>query len=188
MKPLIYITSLLIMAGNIYTKPDPRQFQQERPDQKQIQPERPEKRQFPKHWGRPPEIQTRDMVKLPGKFGMGSSTLASWIRENLKNDAEKGKPGDNKPKPNPKPKPPVEPVPPIVPLPPAEVKEKLSAYKSTQKSLQDGLKAEISKLGDKPTKEAIRKVVEKYRADNKDVIENVEIILGIRWPIIFIGP
>lgn len=160
MKPLIYITSLLIMAGNIYTKPDPRQFQQERPDREQIQPERPEKRQFPKHWGRPPEIQTRDMVKLPGKFGMGSSTLANWIRENLKEDASQ-----EKPKPKPKPKPPVKPE------PPADVKEKLDAYKTGQKSLQDGLKAEINKLGKKPSREAVRKTVEKYRAENKDLIE-----------------
>ncbi len=52
----------------------------------------PDRPRFPKHWGKPPAIQTRDMVKLPGKFGMGSSTLARWIAENLKEDAKKEKP------------------------------------------------------------------------------------------------
>jgi hypothetical protein len=30
-------------------------------------------------WGEPPEIQTRDIVKLPGDYGYGSSTLKTWI-------------------------------------------------------------------------------------------------------------
>ena len=46
---------------------------------------------FPKHWGSPPKIQTRDYRKLPGDYGYGSSTLASWIIENLKKDKEKEK-------------------------------------------------------------------------------------------------
>ena len=128
-----------------------------------------EKPRFPKHWGKPPEIQTRDMVKLPGKFGMGSSTLASWIRENLKKDAKEEKPDTGKPKP--KPKPPVKPVPPIVPVPPAEVKEKLDAYKSSQKELQSKLLLQIKDLGEKPSKEAVRKVVEQFRKDNKSAID-----------------
>ena len=44
---------------------------------------------FPKHWGEPPAIQTRDYVKLPGGYGFGSSTLARWIEENMKSDARK---------------------------------------------------------------------------------------------------
>jgi glutaredoxin len=41
---------------------------------------------FPKHWGNPPAVQTRDYVKLPGNFGHGSSTLAKWIEEKMKRD------------------------------------------------------------------------------------------------------
>ena len=44
---------------------------------------------FPAHWGQPPAIQTRDLVKLPGNFGRGSSTLAKWIEKNLQ--ADKGR-------------------------------------------------------------------------------------------------
>jgi hypothetical protein len=42
---------------------------------------------FPKHWGNPPAIQTRDLVALPGGYGHGSTTLANWIRQNLERDA-----------------------------------------------------------------------------------------------------
>lgn len=44
-------------------------------------------RPFPAHWSSPPEIQTRDWVQLPAGFGYGSSTLKSWIYENMRNDA-----------------------------------------------------------------------------------------------------
>ena len=50
---------------------------------------RPEPR-FPAHWGRPPEIQTADHVELPGGFGMGSSSLAHWIKENIAEDMANG--------------------------------------------------------------------------------------------------
>ena len=59
---------------------------------------------FPPHWGKPPAIQTRDLRPLPGGFGMGSSTLAKWIEENLKADSEKKeKPDTGGPDPKPKP-------------------------------------------------------------------------------------
>lgn len=45
------------------------------------------KPKYPAHWGAPPEIQTRDLVPLPGGFGQGSSTLAAWIQKNLDKDA-----------------------------------------------------------------------------------------------------
>ncbi len=41
---------------------------------------------YPAHWGQPPLIQTRDIRPLPGGYGQGSSTLASWIQKNLNND------------------------------------------------------------------------------------------------------
>lgn len=43
---------------------------------------------YPAHWGSPPQIQTRDLVPLPGGFGRGSSTLAAWIQKNLDQDAK----------------------------------------------------------------------------------------------------
>ncbi len=45
------------------------------------------KKPYPDHWGDPPAIQTRDYVPLPGGYGHGSSTLKSWIQENLDRDA-----------------------------------------------------------------------------------------------------
>ncbi len=100
---------------------------EQRPNTKDV----PEKPRFPKHWGKPPAIQTRDMVKLPGNFGKGSSTLARWIAENLKEDAKKKKEKE-KTKPtkpvdeNPDPVPPIQPIDPIErPQPPKEIKEKI---------------------------------------------------------------
>jgi len=71
--------------------PDPRP---QKPGENGEKPEvgRPAPRPiFPLHWGRPPEIQLRDYVELPGNFGMGSSTLAYWIKENIAEDKENGK-------------------------------------------------------------------------------------------------
>lgn len=31
-------------------------------------------------------MQTKDYRKLPGNYGMGSSTLSGWIEMNMKND------------------------------------------------------------------------------------------------------
>ena len=45
---------------------------------------------FPRHWGVPPAIQTRDYVPLPGAYGSGSSTLAKWIQQQLDQDAANG--------------------------------------------------------------------------------------------------
>jgi len=45
-------------------------------------------RLYPKHWGDPPAIQTRDYRKLPEPFGHGSSTLFNWIKKNQKADKE----------------------------------------------------------------------------------------------------
>ena len=42
---------------------------------------------FPAHWGEPPQVQTRDLVPLPGGYGQRSSTLAHWIQRNLGKDA-----------------------------------------------------------------------------------------------------
>ncbi len=34
---------------------------------------------FPKNWGPRPGKETEDIVKLPGGYGEGSSTLKHWI-------------------------------------------------------------------------------------------------------------
>ena len=52
------------------------------------------RKSFPKHWGPPPRRQTRDLRPLPGGYGMGSSTLASWIRGNMERDRNRDKASD----------------------------------------------------------------------------------------------
>ncbi len=67
---------------------------------------------FPKHWGAPPRLQTKDLRPLPGGYGRGSSTLARWIQKNLDLDAKNSNRGKIKPHPGPAPKPdPVAPAP-----------------------------------------------------------------------------
>ena len=44
-------------------------------------------KKFPARWGPPPEAQTRDLIELPGGYGMGSTTLSRWITSKLKEDA-----------------------------------------------------------------------------------------------------
>ena len=76
---------------------------------------------FPKHWGAPPRIQTRDLRPLPGGYGMGSSTMANWIQKNLDKDAKEGVPA-------PKPVPPPAPIAPSVEVaPPAAGGQKIIA-------------------------------------------------------------
>lgn len=45
---------------------------------------------FPKHWGVPPRLQTKDLRPLPGGYGMGSSTVAKWITQNMERDKNGG--------------------------------------------------------------------------------------------------
>ena len=132
--------------------------------------DRPERKPFPRHWGPPPRIQTRDMVALPGGFGKGSSTLAHWIKNNLKKDAEKEREKPTKPVEGQKPKP----IPPIqpVPRPPKEIKEKIELHKKIQDSLRAALKRKIDALEKGVTKEEVRKVVEAFRKENAERIED----------------
>lgn len=46
---------------------------------------------FPPSWGQPPKFQTKDWRRLPGKYGFGSSTLASWIAKNLRDQASRSR-------------------------------------------------------------------------------------------------
>jgi hypothetical protein len=158
-----YITILALMATNYLIAED------RKPSPEKPQIEKPAKpKHFPKHWGHPPQIQVRDYVTLPNGFGKGSSTLASWITNKLKKD---GKPIIIAPAPRPpEPKPPIKPKPNPRPEPPTEVKEKIDSYKSSQKGLQNGLREKLALLGDKPSREQVRKTVEEYRKDNEDLI------------------
>lgn len=66
-KVLILITAIGILAGcEVYRAPNGYPF--------------------PLMWGEPPEIQTRDIIKLPDSYGYGSSTLKSWIMLNKERD------------------------------------------------------------------------------------------------------
>jgi hypothetical protein len=135
-------------------------------------PNLPSKPAFPKHWGHPPKIQTRDMVQLPYNFGRGSSTLSHWIMEKVTQDAKESDREEGKKKPievrKPKPKPPVKPKP--MPKPPVELREKMDSYKVTQTSLQAGLRKNLQALGKRPSSEEVRETVEKFWSENKDVI------------------
>lgn len=72
----------------------PKPFWKKKPaKQKESSAQKPK---FPKHWGKPPQIQTKDIVKLPGKYGKGSSTLRTWILD--KQAADKAKKGKKKSK------------------------------------------------------------------------------------------
>jgi hypothetical protein len=44
----------------------------------------PSGKAFPKSWGSPPEIQTKDYRPLPYGYGHGSSTLYHWIEQNYR--------------------------------------------------------------------------------------------------------
>ena len=139
MKKLI-IVSLVCGLLNAVAVDKP---QKEKPQKEKPQVEKPAKPHFPRHWGKPPEVQVRDYVKLPGRFGMGSSTLAKWIADNIKRDVDK------KPQPN-KPKSPVKPKP--RPEPSDELKEKMDTHKENHQILQTKLRGKIQELGKKPTK------------------------------------
>ena len=87
---------------------------------------------FPKHWGAPPRLQTKDLRPLPGGYGRGSSTLAGWIQKNLDLDAKDPNRGKIKPHPGPAPKPdPVAPplnAPKVNPVDIAKVKAAMEAW------------------------------------------------------------
>ena len=111
-----YIITIIATASMLIGAPE-REQPTERPTI-----ERPAKKpHFPRHWGKPPVIQTRDMIKLPGKFGMGSSTLAKWIADNIKKDSKPG----GKPKP----------IRPKRPEPSVDVKEKIAIVIAKEKEM-----------------------------------------------------
>jgi len=129
--------------------PDPRQF--EKPGEGGQKPEvgRPAPKPFPPHWGKPPAAQTKDLRPLPGGFGMGSSTLARWIGENLAKDQADGK-GPGKPEGPKKEKPEV-----------LTDKEKLDPRKVEAEVLKEVREGTISREDAKKKLDALREEMEK---------------------------
>ena len=52
----------------------------------------PDGKAFPRSWGKPPEMGTKDYRPLPYCYGYGSSTLYHWISENRGYQSPSGKP------------------------------------------------------------------------------------------------
>ncbi|KAL3779530.1 hypothetical protein ACHAW5_001004 [Stephanodiscus triporus] len=50
---------------------------------------------YPERWGRPPLVQTRDYVQLPGNYGRGSGTLRKWILQKMEEDVANGVGAEN---------------------------------------------------------------------------------------------
>ena len=110
---------------------------------------------FPRHWGHPPRIQVRDHVKLPGKFGFGSSTLAKWIVENLKKDGLT-KPVIDPPKPKPV----------VKPVRPPEIQKKIELLREKQKEMAIVRKELLEEMKGKSRKAAIL-LVRNFKEANK---------------------
>ena len=114
----------------------------------QSEAQRPERKPFPKHWGPPPRIQTKDLRPLPGGFGHGSSTLASWIAAHLKEDLKKGL------------------IPPR-PKPSPEIEGKIGILRAKKSLLQEAHKDLYNSLKGK-TKEEAQELIKNFRQANKD--------------------
>ena len=163
----ISIILSLILAAPLYAERD-------RPQLKKPPVNKIDKRPkpFPLHWGKPPMIQTRDMVPLPFGFGRGSSTLAKWIADNVKKDKSNIGDRPNKPEPKPRPK----------PSPEIQAKidvliEKKKALDSERRKLQGSFKGK--------SKDEIKELVKSFRDAQKDKHEAIkqaqqELIKSIR--------
>jgi len=128
--------------------------------------EKPEigKPRFPAHWGRPPALQTKDLKPLPGDFGMGSSTLVSWIERNIKSDHS----DKDKPKPEPKRPPVVRPPAPPRPEISHETKNDLAKIETDKADLFKAMREELGKLEKDSSKADVRKAVEEFKKENAD--------------------
>ena len=118
---------------------------------------------FPRHWGKPPFAQTKDLVDLPGKFGKGSSTLASWIKENLNRDLEKKNSEIRRPE-----KPEIS----------DEVKAQIAAVKELEKSIHTEIKEQVNALGKDATREEIKVVVEAFKEKHKVTLDEIKATHG----------
>ncbi len=119
-----------------------------KPEQGKPEITRPAHKPFPPHWGRPPAVQTKDFKKLPLGFGMGSSTLAKWILENVKKDKARP-PRPDKPKPSP------------------EIQKKIELLRETKKDMnkqREKLRTEIKGK----SKEDVVELIKAFREANKE--------------------
>ena len=126
---------------------------------------RPSRKPFPLHWGKPPEIQTRDLVPLLAGFGRGSSTLAKWIVNNIKKDKEKVDERPNKPKPKPKPRP--------RPKPSAEIQAKIDVLVGKKKAM-DVERRKLHNSFKGKSKEEIKDLVKSFRDAQKEKHEAIK--------------
>jgi len=125
-----------------------------KPEQGKPEITRPSHKPFPPHWGRPPAVQTKDFKKLPLGFGMGSSTLAKWILDNVKKDKARP-PRPERPKPSP------------------EVQKKIDNIKAKQKELRSEHEKLRKELKGK-SKEDVMELIKAFREANKDKHEAIK--------------
>jgi hypothetical protein len=140
------ITSLLItcafsvLAERPKTKPKPKQ------DKPEIT--RPAHKPFPLPGGRPPAVQTKDFKKLPFEFGMGSSTLAKWILENVKKDKAR-------------------PPRPVKPKPSPEIQKKIELLREKKKEINEQREKFRTEIKGK-SKEDIIELIKAFKEANKE--------------------
>ena len=124
MKSSILLSLIFLFGGSFLVSAQPPLG---KPDKDFSTDEKPRPK-FPRHWGKPPLFQTKDIVDLPGKFGKGSSTLASWIKENIKQDIEKKNSEIKRPQ-----KPKIS----------EDLKAKIDAVKQLEKAIHTEIKAQV---------------------------------------------
>ena len=140
----LFLLFAIIAPSPIFADPEgPRPDKIEKPASA-----KPERKTFPKHWGPPPRIQTKDLRPLPGGFGRGSSTLAAWIAEHLKEDIKKGL-IPKRPKPSP------------------QIQEKIGLLRAQRELLKEAHKDLHSELQGK-TKEEVQDLIKNFRQANKE--------------------
>ena len=98
-------------------------------------------------------------MDLPGKFGKGSSTLASWIKENIKQDIEKKNSEIKRPQ-----KPKIS----------EDLKAKIDAVKQLEKAIHIEIKAQVEALGKEATREEIKATVEAFKEKNKQRFDEIK--------------
>ena len=155
MKSSILITFIFLVGGSFLISAKPPQG---KPD-KEFSTDKKPRPMFPRHWGKPPIAQTKDVVKLPGKFGKGSSTLASWIKENIKKDIEKKNSEIKRPQ-----KPEIS----------EDLKAKIDAVKQLEKAIHTEIKTQVEALGKEATREEIKATVEAFKESNKDRFDEIK--------------
>ena len=155
MKSSILLTFIFLVGGSFLISAKPPQG---KPD-KEFSTDKKPRPMFPRHWGKPPIAQTKDIVKLPGKFGKGSSTLASWIKENIKKDIEKKNSEIKRPQ-----KPEIS----------EDLKAKIDAVKQLEKAIHTEIKTQVEALGKEATREEIKATVEAFKESNKDRFDEIK--------------